>query len=302
MDDSPTPPVDSPPLPPGVGPEHLPGLLPAYWWFLTSFGWVMLLVQLACVVHVIRSGRPYYWIWIILAFPFIGLGAYLLLEVRPSWGKLNWEAIWWKLKTSQQRIAHRREQLEFAATQKNRFLLAEELAAAGKQNEACEVLAGGLHGAFKDDAETLLRLSQAQLEAGRAAEADATYARIQPDRSSEFQTRYRLLRARLWAALGQRDKAESQFQDSLKSRRSEAPRYFYAEFLLATDRATEGQKILTDILHQYRRGTSVWRYQEREWYYAAKKLLRTSKRPAPAPAAVSPAKKGDEVKRPIGYR
>ena len=70
MDDSPTPPVDSQDLPPpGIGPEHLPGFLPAYWWFLTSFGWVILLVQLACVVHVIRSGRPYYWIWIIMCRP-----------------------------------------------------------------------------------------------------------------------------------------------------------------------------------------------------------------------------------------
>jgi hypothetical protein len=254
------------------------GPLMFYWWFFSSFGWISLLAQIACVVHVIKSGRPYWWIWVIMAFPFVGIVVYLLVEVRPTWRKTNWEAIWWRLKSPKQRIAHRREQLKYASTQKNRFLLAEELHNAGLLDEECEVLAAGLQGAFKDDAETLLRLSEAQLEAGRPAEAEATYARIAPDRSSDFQARYRLMRARLWGAQGENNKAEAAFQELMKQRRSEAPRYYFAEFLLATRRIPEGTKILKDILHQYRRGTRVWRHQEGEWYYAAKKTLRTIKR------------------------
>jgi hypothetical protein len=135
-----------------------------------------------------------------------------------------------------------------------------------------------LQGAFKDDGETLLRLSEAQLEAGRPVEAEKTYARITPDRSSDFQARYKLMRARLWGAQGENNKAEAAFQDLLKQRRSEGPRYYFAVFLLATRRAPEATKILNDILHQYRRGTRVWRHQEQEWYAAAKRTLRSVKR------------------------
>lgn len=268
--------VDPAAFDPALHPDFGPFMW--YWWLLTSVGWIVVPFQIACVVHVIKTGRPYWWIWVIIAFPFIGMVAYAIIEIRPSFGKLNWQALWWRLKSSQQRIAYRREQLEYAPTVKNRFLLAEELHDAGQHNEECNVLAEGLQGAFKDDGELLLRLSQAHLEAGRVPEAAATYARIAPDRSSDFQARYKLQQARLLGASGENIKAEAQFQELLKQRRSEAPRYYYARFLIATRRGPEGTKILQDILHQYRRGTRVWRHQEGEWYFAAKRTLRTVKR------------------------
>lgn len=256
------------------------GPLMTYWWFVSSFGWLFIALQIFCVVHAIRTGRPYWWIWLIVAFNIIGVAAYLLIEVRPSFGKLNWQDLWWRLQSSRQRIAHRREQLEYAPTVKNRFLLADELHDAGQLDEECKVLTDGLQGAFKDDSETLLRLSQAHLEARRPDEAAKIYARITPERSSEFQNRYRLQQARMLGAKGENNQAEALFQELLKQRRSEAPRYYYAEFLIATRRAPEGKKILQDILHQYRRGTRVWRHQERDWYFAAKKLLKRSKKSA----------------------
>jgi hypothetical protein len=191
---------------------------------------------------------------------------------------MNWQAFWWRLKSSAQRIAYRREQLEYAPTVKNRFLLAEELHDAGKHDDECTILADGLQGAFKDDSELLLRLSQAHLEARRVTEAQKYYTRITPDRSSDFQARYKLQQARLLGAQGENIKAEAQFQELMKQRRSEGPRYYYALFLISTRRAPEGTKILQDILHQYRRGTRVWRHQEGEWYFAAKRSLRSVKR------------------------
>lgn len=278
--DPPLPPFDpaDPGFDPSLAPHGMPDLGPlgVYWWLLASFGWLLFPLQIFCIVHVVRTGRPYWWIWIILAGSFIGVAAYLIVEVRPSFGKLDWQALWWRLKSSAQRIAHRREQLEYAPTVKNRFLLAEELHNAGQLDEECEVLAGGLQGAFKDDAETLLRLSQAHLEAGRVDEAAKIYARITPDRSSEFQGRYKLQQARLLGAKGENIKAETMFQDLLKQRRSEAPRYYLAEFLIATRRGPEGTKILRDILYQYRHGTRVWRHQESQWYFAAKRALRAA--------------------------
>jgi hypothetical protein len=58
-------------------------------------------------------------------------------------------------------------------------------------------------------------------------------------------------------------------------RKSEAPRYYLAEYLLRHGRRDEAVALLQDILLQYRRGTVVWRFQERKWFYAAKKLLKS---------------------------
>jgi hypothetical protein len=241
-----------------------------------SFAWpVVVLAQIACVIHVLKTGRPYWWIWIIFAVPLIGLAAYIYLEVRPSWGKLDWQSFLWKLKSSRERIHILEGNLEESTTVRNRLALAEELHKAGQFDRECEVLSEGLRGAFKDDAQLLMRLAEALLEAGRVAEAEQILGKTVPEKSADAQLQFALLQARVLGRQGRNADAERQFQELVSRKKSEGPRYYYAEFLLANGRRDEAVTILTDILHQYRRGTVVWRFLERKWFYAARKLLKS---------------------------
>lgn len=241
---------------------------------LLPYAWPIVLAQIACAIHVLKTGRPYWWLWIVIAFPLIGLAAYVYLEVRPTWGKVSWHALLWKLKRRSERIAILAHELEESTTIRNRLALADELHAAGQYDRECTVLAEGLRGAFKDDPHLLMRLSEAHLEAGRTAEAEQFLALAIPDKSPDTQLQHALLKARVAAAQGRTAEAEPQFKELISRRRSEGPRYYYAEHLLRTGRHGEGTAILKDILHQYRRGTVVWRFQEKKWFYAARRLLR----------------------------
>src|SRR5262245_23002011 len=242
---------------------------------LLSLGGPLIIVaQIACAIHVIRTGRPYWWLWIIFCFPLIGLAAYLFLEVRPSLGKPGFQALLWNLKSSAERISILEHELEESTTVRNRLSLADELHAAGRFDRECEVLSEGLRGAFKDDATLLMRLSEAHLEAGRTAEAQQQLAKAAPEKSPDSQLQYALLKARVASHQGNGD-AESLFKELVAKKRSEAPRYYYADHLLRTGRTGEATSILKDILHQYRRGTVVWRFQERKWFYSAKRLLKS---------------------------
>jgi hypothetical protein len=243
--------------------------------WLLSYAWPVIVgAQIACVIHLLRTGRPYWWLWIILAFPVIGLAAYVYLEVRPTWGKVSWQTLLWRLKRPTERIAILEHELEESTTIRNRLALADELHAAGQYDRECTVLAEGLRGAFKDDPHLLMRLAEAHLEGGRTAEAEQFLAQAIPDKSPDTQLQHALLRARLAAAQGRSADAEPLFKELVSRRRSEGPRYYYAEYLIDTGRQGEGTAILKDILLQYRRGTVVWRHQERKWFYAAKKLLK----------------------------
>jgi hypothetical protein len=231
--------------------------------------------QIACVIHVLRTGRPYWWIWILLVLPLIGIAAYLYLEVRPALGQHWLQNLLWKLKTSSQRIDILESQLAESTTVRNRLSLADELHDAAHFDRECEVLSEGLRGAFKDDATLLMRLAEAHLEAGRSNQAAEIIAKTAPEKSPDSQLQYALLNARL-ASRQNRPDAEQCFRELLSKKRSEAPRYYYAEHLLAHGRRGEATDILQDVLYQYRRGTVVWRYQEQKWYRAAKQLLRAS--------------------------
>jgi hypothetical protein len=248
---------------------------------LTSFGGIVYVaVQVACVIHVIKTGRPWWWLWLIFGIPFIGLVAYIFLEVRPSLGKPSFQTLLWNLKSSKERIGILETNLAESTTVRNRLALSEELHSAGQFDRECQVLSEGLRGAFKDDATLLMRLAEGHLEAGRTAEARQLVDKVVPEKSPDSQLQFATLKARVASAQGEQAEAESQFQELVNKKRSEGPRYYYAEHLLQNGRRDEGLVILKDILHQYRRGTVVWRFQERKWFYAAKRLLK-SKPPTP---------------------
>src|SRR5690348_9255892 len=50
---------------------------------MLSYGRI-LLVQIACLLHAGRTGRPYFWFMIILFVPGLGIFAYLAVEVIPG--------------------------------------------------------------------------------------------------------------------------------------------------------------------------------------------------------------------------
>ena len=237
----------------------------------------ILIAQIACVIHLLKTGRPYWWLWIIFAIPLVGVAAYIYVEIRPTWGKLDLESILWKFKSRHERIAIRQQHLDESSTVRNRLALAGELHEAGQYDRECQVLSEGLRGAFKDDVTLLLKLAEAHLEAGRAEEAKKVVDGVVPPRSPDVQLQHALLKARTLARLGNHTEAEELLQELVGRKKSEAPRYYYAEFLLATSRRGEALPVLQDILRQYRRGTPVWRYQEKRWFYAARKLLRTQR-------------------------
>jgi hypothetical protein len=241
-----------------------------------TFLWAVLLaIQIGCIVHVIRTGRPYWWMLIIFWFPLLGALAYLFFEIRPSVGKFDYQALMWRLKSPQQRIAIREGVLDDSNTVRNRLALADELHAAGQFDRECAVLSEGLRGAFKDDATLLMRLAQAHLEAGRSNEAEQVLAKTVPEKSPDAQLQFALLKARVAARQGRAAEAEQIFQDLVARKKSEGPRYYYAEYLMHSGQRDQASVILRDILHQYRRGTPVWRFVERRWFYAAKRLLKT---------------------------
>lgn len=243
------------------------------WW---AYGWpVIMVVQVACLVHVVRTGRPFWWFWIIMAFPFLGAAAYVLFEVRPAWGRLDWHSLTWRLKNAAERIRIRESQFDASPAVNNRLALAAELHAHQQFDRECEVLAAGLVGAFRNDTTILLRLAEAHLASERSDEAESCLNRCTEQRRSDEELTIRLMQARILSVKGQFADADALFLGLAARRRSEAPRFYHAESLRRAGRAAESRELLTDICKTYRRGTTVYRKREREWFVAARQLQKS---------------------------
>ena len=60
--------------------------------YLIGIGTIILQIVLA--VHVVRTHRPFVWIFLILIFPLLGSVIYIIAELIPEWERTNMIQKW----------------------------------------------------------------------------------------------------------------------------------------------------------------------------------------------------------------
>jgi len=133
-----------------------------------------ILVQLALVVHIIKTGRNTTWVFIVLFFPLIGSLAYFIVELLPELlgsrtGRTAAKKVA-KAINPDKELREAVERYEIAATPKNALTLANAHLQHGHYAEAKELLVRARVGLFSDDPDMMLGLSSAHFGLGEYAE------------------------------------------------------------------------------------------------------------------------------------
>lgn len=234
-------------------------------------GLLVLAVQIACIVHVVRNGRNTMWIMLILFAPGIGAAVYFIVEVWPDLragrsGGLNLQIP----ETSGRTIKRLQEELEFSNTVKKRVELAQALASAKRYDEATETLAVSLRGVFKDDPVLTLELAEVHFQAGRHAEVLAALDTLDRLKSKDGRQRRLLLAARSLQALGRTGEARAFFETALEQASGEEPRCRLAQFLVAQGETEAARTLFLELLKNAKQGGGVFRRHNRAWIALAK--------------------------------
>lgn len=135
-------------------------------------------LQIACAVHVVRTRRPMYWIWLLLIGSYVAIAIYIFAEVLPSLGSNRTARR--LVSGAQDRIdpeRHKRkaaERLDVADTLDNRRRLAEESFRSGDYQQAAEMYRSGLKGLYKTDPDLMLGLAKSQFALNLPADARRT--------------------------------------------------------------------------------------------------------------------------------
>jgi hypothetical protein len=131
---------------------------------------ITLALQVLAVVHLFRTGRDMRWLFLIILVPAVGCLAYFIIEVLPS--LRNDPMARRALKRAQNAVdpnrALREGSLNYERSQniETATRLADELAKAGRYEEAIRVCSEARVGLFEDDPKLLLALANAQFAAG----------------------------------------------------------------------------------------------------------------------------------------
>jgi hypothetical protein len=127
---------------------------------------ISLIIQIALVVHVLKTGRNTIWVFILIFAPFIGTIAYVIVELLPEWtnsrGARNVRRNVGRVINPNKRLNHASDTFAVADTAANAIRLAQELLQRERYNEAKELYQGALKGVHADDPVLLLGLAQSQ--------------------------------------------------------------------------------------------------------------------------------------------
>jgi len=169
------------------------------------------LVQLALIIHVLKTGRNRYWILLLLFMPLIGGLAYLVIEILPEFsGSITGQRAVRNVKKTLNPgadLKHHEAAWEQSPNVDNGRRYAEALLASGKTAEAEKIVNAALKGLFATEPTLLLVKAHIEFDQDRPEEAVETLETLQ-EHNPDFRTAEgHLLYARALEAAGQTDKA-----------------------------------------------------------------------------------------------
>jgi hypothetical protein len=231
-------------------------------------------LQAACAIHVVRSGRPLYWIWLILIGSYLGVAIYALVAILPEWrhdpsGRhVASKAL--KIIDPQRRRRELERQLELSNTVENRRRLAEESLELGDYSNAQELFQSLLTGMYATDPYFMLGLARAQFGNGNYADARRTLDALIEANPGYKSTEGHMLYARCLEELGQIDAALDEYRVLADSYPGEEGRFRYGRLLARSHRHGEAREVLQTQLNRARLMPGYYRRKEQPWLKEAK--------------------------------
>jgi hypothetical protein len=236
-----------------------------------------LVFMVICGVHVIKTGRPTYWLWIILFFSIPGCLIYFFVEMFPDLRsnrtakRIGADLV--NVVDPGRDLRKLQEQLEIADTVTNRQALARYYLRAGQYDEAVDLYRRCLEGVFADDPNMTLELSYALFLQGSYQEAKEQLDRLEtvelgiraPDRD--------LLYARTLEQMGDVDASLIAYEKTLPQSRGEEARCRYAMLLEKVDQTEKAGEVYQEIVRRAKRSPGYYRKTEKKWINNARRAL-----------------------------
>ena len=245
-------------------------------------GYLLLLLpiafQIACVVHAVRHGHVFPWIYVIVFLPLVGCIAYVLVVIVPEMARGRAAA---KLHSNIRQMAdpnksfreaHRAAEMVGSVDAKR--ALAEEYIARGAFGDAVEIYRDAAQGQFKDDPALLMGLAKAQFLSGDAAGAQASLDALQVADPSFVSGDAHLLYARALEAQDKKEEALGEYRRLVPYYTGEEARARFAMLLEKTGARDEARTVYQQILKFLDGAPARYQKAQREWGDMARRALR----------------------------
>jgi hypothetical protein len=234
-------------------------------------------LNIACIVHSIRSGRANYWIYILVLAPGIGSLCYLFMELLPSargtrTGRTVESGL--RLAIDPDR-ALRQRQLEWdrTGTPKAGMELAEEQVARGNHAAARLLYSQIMTGMYEFDPAMLIGRARAEFEVGDFAAARRSLELVQEHNPGHVSRTGHLLYARTLEGQGEIGPAIEEYEALVPTYPGPEARARFALMLEANGQIARARNLFAELV----RTQDQWRQsllpEDREWFDLARRKV-----------------------------
>lgn len=240
-----------------------------------------ILIQLALVIHVFKTGRNTVWIFIVIFAPVVGSLAYLVLELLPElFGSRSGRNA--RAKISQainpgKALREAEERYAVAGTVKNAMSLAELYLQDARYADAKTLYQRCLTGIYADDPHLLLGLATAHHGLQEYSDALSCLDHLKQKNPQQTSEEGHLLYAKCLQGLGRDAEAMHEFESLARYYAGPEPACRLGQLLKKNGQPDKANAIFQDILSRAKRGSSHYRSLHQEWITIARNEVRDAK-------------------------
>jgi hypothetical protein len=235
-------------------------------------------LMILCVVHAIRNGNVWPWIYVIVLLPGIGSLIYLFMEILPEMARSRHAS---KLQSNIRQMADPHRSLreahraaEMVGSVDAKRALAEQYVARGNFAGAVEIYRDAAQGQFKDDPAVLLGLSRALFLSGDPAAAQASLDTLQAADPKFISEEAHLLYSRALEAQGKNAEALAEYRKLVVYYTGEEARTRLAMLLEKTGARDEARAVYQQVVKSLDGAPARYQRAQKEWGDVARRALR----------------------------
>ncbi len=240
-------------------------------------GGVVLLIELCFAYHALKSGRPYWWLFVIMAFPVMGCVLYYFIEVFPASPESR------KAEKAARAIAkaldpdknlrERVADVEACGSVENRVGLARECMGEGMYAEAAALYRSCLSGIYELDPEIRYGLAAALLQDSKPEDALAIAQRLRASHPTFRASEVGLVIARAFEAADRLEEALNEFGILADTYPGEEGRWRYGALLARMGRLAEARDVFGRMLRNAERAPAHYRDSQKSWLQRARESI-----------------------------
>ena len=247
----------------------------AIYWFSSASYYLSVLIQLVCIIHIIREKKEYYWIFIVFFFSILGVLAYLFIEVLPEIKYRPYiRSLGASQKTSNRKLKFLQDAVEFSPTIEAKVNLADAHLSRDELTEAITLYEGCLKGIYKDDPHILFRLSEALYRNKDYSQSLKILHRLNSMEYKDYRNDRKFQMALCFSKMGNMEKSIRMLEKLAEVYPGEEVRYQLGMEYIKVKRLKEAKMALETVVKNRSLYKKAAVGNQRKWINLAKKKLK----------------------------